>query len=263
MKQIATTAEICLDDELGFTYSVAKIEYLLQDDDHFFYTFTPNYSVIDLLPSQLFQGIPGLAIELRKPQYVRENVTPVFISERTPAENREDLWQLLQDCGMDYLNRLEWLIRTNTRYSGDRLYVKRWQAGDEKQVVSYADLERKETRSAVTMQRLLRVICAGHDVQSADFTIDDSNRKAFYALLMSLYRKEKGYIDRQRANGIRKSAAQGHYRGRQPEPIEDTRLNEIVLAYRKGKLNAQEASAALNISRSTFFRRIKGIQPPA
>lgn len=54
---------------------------------------------------------------------MRENVVPVFISERTPGENREDLWELLEECGVQYLNRLEWLIRTETRYSGDGMYV--------------------------------------------------------------------------------------------------------------------------------------------
>lgn len=28
------------------------------------------------------------------------------------------LWKLLQDCNMQYLNQLEWLIRTDTIYSG-------------------------------------------------------------------------------------------------------------------------------------------------
>lgn len=32
----------------------------------------------------------------RQPRYVRKNTIPVFISERTPGENREDLWKLLE-----------------------------------------------------------------------------------------------------------------------------------------------------------------------
>lgn len=105
MKQITTTAMICLDDDLGLTYCISKIEYLLREDDSFSYIFTPNYSVIDLLTSEWFQGIPGLKLELRKSRYVRENITPVFISERTPGENRENLQELLKECHMDYLNR--------------------------------------------------------------------------------------------------------------------------------------------------------------
>ena len=62
---------ICLDDDLGLTYRVSKIKYVLSEDESFSYTFTPNYSVIDLLTSNLFQGIPGLNLDLRKPRYIR------------------------------------------------------------------------------------------------------------------------------------------------------------------------------------------------
>jgi len=258
MNQITTTAMICLDDDLGLTYRVSKIEYVLSEDEKFSYIFTPNYSVIDLLTSNLFQGIPGLNLDLRKPRYVRENVTPVFLSERTPGENREDLWKLLNDCNMDYLNRLEWLIRTNTRYSGDRLYVKRWEAN--KQSVNYTKMEQAEPRSAATIRRLLQEICDGNDISTANFVIDDSNRKAYYSLLLSLYQKEKSYIDKQRANGIKKSAAQGNYRGRTPARIDDTKLSEVTTRYSGGEISAQKAADLLGVSRSTFFRKIKKIK---
>lgn len=257
MNQIITAAIICLDDDLGFSYRVSKIEYVLREDESFTYTFTPDYSVIDLLTSDLFQGIPGLDLDLRKPQYVRENITPVFISERTPGENREDLLKLLEDCGMDYLNRLEWLIRTNTRYGGDRLYAVRWEAEDDKHCMDYAEIEKAESRSAAVIQQLLQIICAGNDVKSTHFLIEDNNRKACYSLLMSLYQKEKSYVDKQRAEGIKKSAVQGNYRGRTPVQIDDTKLIEVTMKYRRGKLTAQEAAAALGVSRSTFFRKLK------
>jgi hypothetical protein len=32
----------------------------------------------------------------REPRYVRNNPIPVFLSEQTPGENREDLWKLLE-----------------------------------------------------------------------------------------------------------------------------------------------------------------------
>jgi hypothetical protein len=257
MSSITTKAMICLDDDLGFSYKVSKIEYVLREDESFTYTFTPNYSVIDLLTTDLFQGIPGLNIDLRKPQYVRNNLTPVFISERTPGENREDIRQLLENCGMEYLNRLEWLIRTNTRYSGDRLYAERFTADHDKHCVAYAEIEQSESRSASTIAHILRMICAGNDIKATGFLIDDINRKNYYSLLMSLYQKEKSYVDKHRAAGIRKSAAKGNYRGRTPIRLDDTRLIEVITEYKSGKLNAQDAATALGLSRSTFFRKLK------
>jgi len=257
MKKIITTAMICLDDNFGFSYSVSKIEYVLRDDESFSYIFTPNYSVIDLLTSDLFQGIPGLDLDLRKTQYVRENVTPVFISERTPGENREDLWKLLEDNNMEYLNRLEWLIKTDSRYSGDRFYAVRWNADDDRHFVDYTDIETANVRSAAVISQILQAICAGNDIKAANFMINDSNRKGYYSLLMSLYRKEKSFIEKRRADGIKKSAAEGNYRGRTPVQIDDTKLFEVIAKYRSGKITLQEAIAALSVSRSTFFRILR------
>lgn len=259
MNEINTTAMICLDDDFGFTYRVSKIEYILREDDSSRYIFTPNYSVIDLLTNELFQGIPGLKLEIRKPQYVRENITPVFISERTPGENREELWKLLEDSDMSSFNRLEWLIRTNTRYGGDRLYAVRWSPEFEKHIVNYKEIEKSMTRSAATMAHILRAICAGDDIYALEFMIDDSNRKAFYALLLSLYKKEKSYIDMQRAAGIQKSATRGKYSGRLPLRIDDTKLNEVIMIYRQGRMTAQEAADVLGVSRRTFFRKVKAL----
>ena len=61
----------------------------------FTYVFTPYYEVIDLLSPPVFQGIPGLNLDRRKPVYVRDNRVPVFIGERAPNINREDLWHVL------------------------------------------------------------------------------------------------------------------------------------------------------------------------
>lgn len=123
MREIVTRGDICLNDDYKITYKVAEIIYTEREDESFLYEIRPNYSVINLLDTKDFQGIPGLDLELKKNSYVRENVIPVFISERAPARNRENLWELLKECDMQYLNQLEWLIRTNTRYSGDKLFV--------------------------------------------------------------------------------------------------------------------------------------------
>ena len=53
------------------------------------------------------------------------NMMPYFISERTPSEKREDLWELLEEVGLDYYDRFEWLLRTNMRCGTDNLIVER------------------------------------------------------------------------------------------------------------------------------------------
>ena len=114
MREITTQGDICLKDQYDFTYKVADIIYTEREDETFVYEIKPDYSVIDLLDAKDFQGIPGLDLDLKKESYIRENVIPVFISERAPGKNREDLWPLLKKYDMQYLNQLEWLMRTDT-----------------------------------------------------------------------------------------------------------------------------------------------------
>ncbi|MBO5486916.1 MAG: hypothetical protein J5988_08340, partial [Eubacterium sp.] len=207
MKEMETSGIICLDDEFDFTYYVAEIKYTEREDESYRYEITPNYNVISLLSDRYFQGIPGLDLDLKKESYVRENIVPVFISERTPGENREDLWSLLEDCHMQYLNRLEWLIRTETRYSGDSLYVCR----PDKKSLTVSSIGELGNRSAIISRKILEVICAGGEIVSKDIVIDDSNRKSYYELLMALYRTERKFLDEKRRAGIKKSAKQGNY----------------------------------------------------
>ncbi len=253
MREIVTNGVICMEDEYDFTYHVAGIQYTQREDDSFCYEITPNYSVISLLSDTLFQGIPGLDLSLRKSSYVRENIVPIFISERTPGENREDLWELLESCNMQYLNRLEWLIRTDTRYSGDNFYV----SVPTERNVKIATIDELGTRSATISRNALEIICAGGQIITQDFVIDNSNRKAYYELFMAMYKTEKKYMDNRRRSGIKKSTQQGKYKGRTPIKLDLLKLNEIFYQYETGSLCARKASEMLGISVSTFFRRYR------
>ena len=257
MKENLTQGVICLKDDLGFVYRIALLSYLEREDETFEYRFQPDYSVVDLLAPPVFQGIPGLDLSLRKPEYVRENMTPVFMTERTPGEGREDLWSLLESHGMSYLNRLEWLIRTETRYGGDRMYVERYDPDDWKRTVQFDEMEGSEIRAASLMQRMLQAICLGHNVHAAAFQVDDTTRKAYHTLLMALYRKERKYLREQRTTGIRKAADQGRYTGRKRIPLDAPKLDEVFSAYRRGRITEAEAIRKLKVSGSTFFRRLR------
>lgn len=256
MKECTTIGLICLKDDLDIEYKIAKLTYTEREDESFTYIFTPCYNVIELLSPPVFQGIQGLDLELHKEEYIRENRIPVFISERTPGKNREDLGELLEQVGMQYLNQLEWLIRTETRYPGDRFYVKRYTPGDEKKRVMLTEPLPAE-RAGTSCRKFLDIICRGDDIEAQNYVIDDTNRRSFYSLLISLYRGKKEYSKARRAEGIGKSAAQGKYRGRQRIQIDDRKAAEIFDASHLKQLTEAEALDRLGISRSTFYRRLK------
>lgn len=253
MKELVTQGDICLKDNYNFTYKVAEITYTQWEDESFTYEITPIYSVIELLDTKLFQGIPGIDLDLKKASYKRENIVPVFISERAPGKNREDLWALLKEYNMDYLNQLEWLIRTDMQYSGDRLFVNR-PANKSMKIESIRVLG---NRSAVICKRLLEVICYGDIISTPTITINNSNRKQYYDLLMALYSTEHKFIDTQRNTGIAAGAKKGNYKGRTRIKIDTLEAQHIYSDYEANKINSMTAAQMLGISKSTFLRRYK------
>lgn len=248
-----TSGVICLEDN-GIEYLVCKIEYHYFDDDNFSYIFTPYYEVIDLLDCKLFQGIPGLNLDLREKQYERKNIIPVFISERTPAKNRVNKWEMLEEVGMTYLNQLEWLIRTKERYFGDNLYVRRYEDGKIlNQITSKSRFQRfdkikiasiKDISSSLLLRvkTLLNIITSGSELSSDELVINDGNRKEYYKLL-------KAIVDSQ----VEEKKKSGRAKINVPLPL----LEEIYNDFKRGIITEQQAMDKMGIkSRSTFYRRV-------
>ena len=253
MNQHNTDALICLKDDFGIEYVICKIEYTIWESEEFEYRFMPVYPVIDLLDSNLFHGIPGIDLEKRKPIYVRENIIPTFISERAPSNNREELWKLLEDCNMQYLNQLEWLTKTDTHYVGDKLYVRKTTSAYENNITFD-----KLKRTVDIQKRLLEYICAGRSFAYEGFNIDDSNRSVCYNLLYRLFRRENERIKGLQAEGIKRAKTDGKYQGRKAIQIDDLAFYDVVQKYKNKKISANDAAKKLGISLSTFHRRIKG-----
>ena len=91
-------------DRSGNKYAVGQVDLERFDDQNFQYVFTPEWSVIDTLPSSIFQGIPGLDMSMRLERYYRVNMTPYFISERTPAK--------VEKISGNSLKQLVWITMT-------------------------------------------------------------------------------------------------------------------------------------------------------
>ena len=256
MKKLTTMGFICLEDDYKFIYKIAKIEYEEWEDGAFNYIFRPFYNVIDMLPDHLFQGIPGLDLSLKRAVYERKNIVPTFIAERTPSEHREDLWALMEESGMQALNRLEWLIKTNKRYSGDRFFVMPF---DGKDAVSYKERSMYDLvrRSDSLNKKLLEIICFGDYLYADDIIIDDKSRFYYYRLLMSMYIRDFERKKRLKMRGIEKAKEQNVYKGRRQIKIDPLLFDRVANDYLHGKISADQASLILKISRATFFRRLR------
>nr|WP_308624593.1 recombinase family protein [uncultured Eisenbergiella sp.] len=78
-----------------------------------------------------------------------------------------------------------------------------------------------------------------------------------FALIMfaALAQLERETILERQAEGIAIAKAQGKYKGRKPKELPD--FLEVYEDWKKKRISAAGASRALNISRSTFYRKVK------
>lgn len=267
MKEISVKGIIYVLDELNVQYSVCSIEQIHYEDDTFKYLFKPFYNIIDMLKPSFFQGIPGLNLELRKAEYIRVNKTPTFIYERTPQENRQDLWELLDEAAMKYLDKLEWLIRTDKKYTGDSLMVERYSEGVKKYDVRnivYNDkinvnsIEDIGKNNFEILGNLLQIIAKGAYLTTDDYSINDTNRSEMYSLIYPLYSNEYKKMKNLQREGIQQTKRNHVYRGRKKINVSPPKLEEVIERMKSKDITEKEGMEILGLkSRSTFYRRIR------
>ena len=256
MRKMITQGFICLEDKYKFIYKIAQIEYVEWEDGAFNYIFRPFYNIIDLLPDSLFQGIPGLDLSLRRAVYERKNMVPTFILERSPSEQREDFWMLMEESGVKAINRLDWLIRTNKRYSGDNFFIIPF-VGNETVTYQKRTMYDLVKRSDSINKKLLEIICFGDNLYTDEIVIDDKSRMYYYKLLMPMYIREYEQRKVHRMEGIEKAKEGNVYKGRRQLKLDPLLFDKVANDYLKGKISLEQAISILKISRATFFRRLK------
>lgn len=262
--------------QYGEKFCVGKIEYMHFDDESYQYIITPFWDIIEGLPNFVFAGIPGINMEMRLPSYYRVNYEPVFITERTPSKNREDLWELLDSVGLDYYDRLEWLIRTTMRAANDNLIVERMrdykeiidfnntntdlnslQYGDEVIVDSIANFGSTPGRLSIT---LAQILFAGADIRTkADNKVfSKAERLTLIPFVIAQYYAAVHERKSIQEKGIFKAKIAGKYVGRRKIPIENAKLKVALAKFKAKEISIEEAMLLSGIpSRSTFYRRVK------
>ena len=261
----------------GEKISVAQIDYQEFDEENFQYVIIPYWDIIDGLPASVFQGLPGIDMELRLDRYYRVNYIPVFITERTPSENREDLWEILESVGLDYYDRFEWLLRTTMRAANDNLIVERRR---ESQVVEefrpgilsglqYGDkiivdsLEKIADTTTEFEDNIFTAVTNGVDIvsQNNDVLVGMMVRSAMVSVAVTariLARQE--YAAKRRA-GIESAKKNGKYTGRKPIDVDEKVLRQVNQELKAGLITVEEAMKRAKISsRSTFYRKVRALE---
>ena len=263
----------------GEKASVAQIDYQEFDEENFQYVFSPYWEIVDGLPASVFQGIPGIDMELRLKNYYRVNYIPTFISERTPSESREDIRELLDSVGLNYYDRFEWLLRTNMRAANDNLIVERRRK--EKMIrqfvpdilfdMQYGDkliVESMETIADTTAglaDRMFHILVSGIDVvtQDGQVLVDMTTRSAMVPYMMA--QRVMAYHEKisNLRMGIEQAKKEGKYTGRKPIEVDEIMLRQIAGELDAGIITVEEAMKRTKInSRSTFYRKLRKVKDP-
>ena len=260
----------------GEKISVAQIDYQEFDEENFQYVISPYWEIVDGLPASVFQGIPGIDMDLRLKDYYRVNYIPTFIAERTPSESREDLWELLESVDLDYYDRFEWLLRTKMRAANDNLIVERrrieetvgqftsgiisgLQYGDKVIVESMESIA--DTTAGLT-DGMFNIVTSGIDVvtESGQVLVDAMTRAAMIPYMVAqriMSRRER--ISHQQA-GIEQAKKDGKYTGRKPTPVDENVLRQVAKELDEGIITVEEAMKRTKInSRSTFYRKLRNL----
>ena len=260
----------------GEKISVAQIDYQEYDEENFQYVISPYWEIIDGLPASVFQGIPGIDMDLRLEKYYRVNYIPTFIAERTPSENREDLWELLEAVRLDYYDRFEWLLRTTMRAANDNLIVERKRAS---QVVEeytsgmlsslqYGDkiivdsMEAIADTTAGFTDGIFTIVTNGVDMtsRSGQVLVGEMTRAAMVPIVVAqriIARREHAA---NRREGIERAKKNGKYTGRKPIEVDEKVLRQVQREWKDGLITVEEAMRRTKIgSKSTFYRKLRAL----
>lgn len=260
----------------GEKISVAQIDYQEFDEENFQYVISPYWEIVDGLPASVFQGIPGIDMDLRLERYYRVNYIPTFIAERTPSENREDLWDILESVGLDYYDRFEWLLRTTMRSANDNLIVERRRTSQVMEQFSsgvlsalqYGDKVIVDSMEAISdttagfSDAIFTAITSGIDIinQSGQILVNAATRASMIPVVVTqriITRREHAS---RRREGIEHAKKNGKYTGRRPIEVDEKVLRQAVLEIDKGIITVEEAMKRTNIgSKSTFYRKVRGL----
>lgn len=253
--------------------SIARIDYEEYNEEEFQYVISPFWNIIDTLTPSQFQGIPGIKMDLRLAHYYRVNYHPVFITERTPSESREDLWELLESVNLDYYDRFEWLLRTDLRCGNDNLIVERardksktfiWSKNFDYSILQYGDTLTLNSMSELGnsaseySDTLLTLLYIGVKVQIGnDEVIKLQELSSIITVLATQKELQKQFSAKRQLDGVKKAKSNGKYVGRKPIAVDESLMYETISMLDEKVIDVPTAMKQLNLtSRSTFYRKL-------
>ena len=236
-------ASLCIKDK-QLIYNICTLFQYIDGEDISF-KYVPNYEVIDILPTGLFEGIQGLNLDLREKEYIRKGI-PTFVSERIPPRNRVDLDDYIKKTGLDYYDPIA-LLKTIRGYNGDNIY-----ACEYIEPTVYKVDEFNGTYDD-TKQILIQV-ALNNQVIVNNVVVD--NKTMFIALypnyaktyMLKMMGQRKGVLTRKEKHS---------YKGRKAYPVNKEELSQLVDKFNSKQMSIKDIKRITGWSKSTFYRKMK------
>ncbi|MHC1692565.1 MAG: hypothetical protein AB9828_06045 [Sphaerochaetaceae bacterium] len=246
------SGEICFAYTEKTLFKVARITNELFEDESYQYIFEPYYDVIDGLEHVDWGGIPGIDLSKRQEKYYRVGMIPTFISERTPPANRVNLQEELRSANLEYLNSLQWLINTNTVYSGDKLLVKKDGFN------GFTGISKRSAQwHALSILQLLGMRLP-IDIDGRRF--GDGDRSTLIKAFLIEYEFLSAKRRENQSRGQLEARESGIYTGRKPIVLSIPLLAEVKDRLASGQMTLQEALQITKLSKATLYRKFKKLK---
>ena len=266
-------------DSAGNTFSVGVVTFAKFDDENFQFVLSPQWSVIDALPGNVFKGLAGMDLGGRLPSYCRRNTIPLFIAERVPGPERPDLTALFPIEPPDVDKTFDWLLETQGRLGGDNLTIE--PACEPRSVrftgtvsiltepltpldtVTLSNLRDVASSNVDFRRSMLHILASGAEIEltGEKRSLSNEERCTMLRLLLLQEGLDKSYRHKQRRAGIDAAKEAGKYTGRKRIPVDNELLEQIAASHAQGKVSTADAMKSLGIpSRSTFYRRLREVR---
>ena len=177
-----------------------------------------------------------------------------YIRVSTQEQNTIRQEVLMRELGVDevYIDRMSGKNANRPELQKLMEYVRR---GD---TVIVESISRFARNTCDLLDLVERLTAKGVEFISKKEAIDTTTPTGKFMLTIfgAVAELEREYILQRQREGIAIAKEQGRYTGR--KPVTPQNFKGVVQQWRSGELTAAEAMRCLNMSKSTFYRKVKG-----
>lgn len=179
-----------------------------------------------------------------------------FFYSRVSTEEQNEQRQLEKAEGYDkvYLDKIS---GKNTNRPELQAMLSHIRSGDTVTVCSIDRLGRN-TRDILDIVNQIKDVGATFCCLSPKFDTNDIYGEFFLGILAILSDLERKQILERQRQGIEIAKRNGKYKGRKPKQLDD--FGMIYKQWKDGGITAEQAGKLLDISRSTFYRRVQAYE---